>query len=458
MANSNAAKELKAKLLDYSAKGDLENARKLYFSDYVASADASRKISDEINASAKEGASQYYDGARQSETKAYVIIIILMLMILACAIPLSIYIIKSITKPVKEVEGAMKRLSIGDLSADVKYTSKDELGGLADSVRAMVAELKGYVGNIAYVTDEISKGNLAVSVDIDYQNDFAPIKQSMEKIVTSLNDTLSQISASSQQVAAGSEQMSSGAQELAQGATEQASSSEELAASITEMSQRVQENASHSQQASADMSETIREIQQGDTQMKKLVNAMDEIASTSSEIEKIIKAIDDIAFQTNILSLNAAVEAARAGSAGKGFAVVADEVRNLAGKSAAAAKNTTALIQSTLTAIGTGGKMVTETENALSRISSKAESVAKLVDEIAEASSFQAGSVEQINIGINQISSVIQTNSATAEESSASSEELSAQAEMLQTLVSHFKLLNEAAIRSNHQKGDEKYI
>lgn len=444
--NSETGQEINQRMIDLVHSGDQDAAKEVYFTESIEAAEKSRDLSNSINDSAKEVAEQYYDRARGAETQSYIIIGVFSLAILACVISLSFYIIKSITKPVKEMKLAMKKLSVGELDVDVTYASKDELGALAGSMRAMVAKLKEYIGNIAYVTEEISNGNMSVSIDVEYQNDFAPIKHSMEKIISSLNNTLSQISASSQQVAAGSEQMSSGAQELAQGATEQASSSEELAASIAEISQRVQQNAGYSQQASADMSETIKEIQLGDAQMKKLVSAMNKIADTSSEIEKIIKAIEDIAFQTNILSLNAAVEAARAGSAGKGFSVVADEVRNLASKSAAAAKDTTALIQSTIAAIGAGDKMVAETEKALSQISKKAGSVAKLVDEIAEASNDQASSIEQINTGINQISSVIQSNSATSEESAASSEELSAQAVMLQTLVSHFKLQNEAAV------------
>lgn len=443
---SQAGQEINQKILGLLHSGDQDAAMEVYFKESVDAAQKSRDLSNEINDSAKEVAKQYYDRAREAETQSYIMIGVFSLVILACVISLSFYIIKSITKPVKEMEHAMKKLSVGELNVDVTYTSKDELGSLAGSMRQMVAELKKYIENIAYVTEEISHGNMAVSMDVEYQNDFAPIRNSMEKITSSLNDTLSQISASSQQVAAGSEQMSSGAQELAQGATEQASSSEELAASIAEISQRVQQNAGYSQRASADMSETIKEIQMGNVQMKKLVGAMSKIADTSSEIEKIIKAIEDIAFQTNILSLNAAVEAARAGSAGKGFAVVADEVRNLASKSAAAAKDTTDLIQSTIEAIEAGDKMVAETERALGNISQKAGAVAKLVDEIAESSSSQASSIEQINTGINQISSVIQSNSATSEESAASSEELSAQAAMLQTLVSRFKLLKEAAV------------
>lgn len=443
---SETGQKINQKMTGMLHGGDQDAAMKVYFTESIDAARKSLDLSNAINDSAKEAAKQYYDRAREAETQSYIIIGVFSLVILACVISLSFYIIKSITKPVKEMKLAMKKLSVGELNVDVTYTSKDELGSLAGSMRAMVAELKKYIGNIAYVTEEISNGNMAVSIDVEYQNDFAPIRQSMKKITSSLNDTLSQISASSQQVAAGSEQMSSGAQELAQGATEQASSSEELAASIAEISQRVQQNAGYSQQASADMNETIKEIQLGNAQMKKLVGAMSKIADTSSEIEKIIKAIEDIAFQTNILSLNAAVEAARAGSAGKGFSVVADEVRNLASKSAAAAKDTTALIQSTIGAIEAGDKMVAETEKALGNISQKAGAVAKLVNEIAEASSSQASSIEQIDTGINQISSVIQSNSATSEESAASSEELSAQAVMLQTLVSRFKLLKEAAV------------
>lgn len=465
VSGSTTGQTLNEKILDLYKKGDKEGAIKLYFSDYIASASASRDLSTAIRDSAKEVADQYYDNAHQSEIKAYFIIGISTLVILAGVVLLCIYVVRSIKRPIKEVETAMKKLSSGDLSVDVKYISKDELGVLADSVRTMVKELSGYISNIAYITGEISEGNMTISIDTDYQNDFAPIKKSMEQIIVSLNDTLLQISTASHQVAAGSEQMSAGAQALSQGATEQASSIEELAASITEVSEMIRQNASHAQQASNNMDETTLGIEHGDQQMQNLVVAMNEIERTSGEIERIIKTIDDIAFQTNILSLNAAVEAARAGEAGKGFAVVADEVRNLASKSAEAAKETTVLIQSTLAAIKNGSAMVTETGKSLDQISDKAQIVNELVKKIAEASDTQASSIQQINVGINQISSVVQTNSATAEESAASSEELSAQAETLKTLVSHFKLKNDTReISSSNQspylqmvEGDKKY-
>ena len=459
--DSATGQELNQKMLDLYKSGNKEAAKELYFSDFIAAAGSSRDLSSAINDSAKIVADQYYKNARQAENKAYLIILIFSIFILFCVILLSLYMIRNITKPVQEIEHAMKKLSSGVLDVEVGYTSKDEFGELAGSVRMMVAELKEYIHNIAYVTSEISNGNMGVTVDIEYQNDFAPIKESLEQITASLNGTLSKISIASQQVTAGSAQMSAGAQALSQGATEQASSAEELAASINEVSEKVKQNADHARQASANMDETTVEIDRGDAQMKKLVEAMNGIENTSSQIGKIIKAIEDIAFQTNILSLNAAVEAARAGEAGRGFAVVADEVRNLAGKSAEAAKDTTELIQNTLIAIENGNNMVIETEKHLNQIAGRAKTVNTLIKKISAASEAQASSVEQINLGINQISSVIQTNSATAEESAASSEELSAQAETLNALVAHFKLTNElkASTEQNQipTEQDEKY-
>lgn len=458
LLKQDALKAARQEILQYINDKNTEKAISVYKAQYSPLADEVRDLAIAISDTAKTEGDNYYASAKSTESSVTIVVLLYFLISMAIAVVLCIYIVRSIRRPVREMESAAKLLSDGHLSVEVKYQSKDEIGSLANSIRILISKLHGCILDIERTLGCVADGDLTISTSLEYENDFEPIKQSMEKIIISLNNTLSQISVASQQVAAGSEQMSSGAQELAQGATEQASSAEELAASITEISQRVQENASHSRQASADMSETIQKIQQGDAQMKKLVHAMNEISNTSSEIEKIIKTIDDIAFQTNILSLNAAVEAARAGSAGKGFAVVADEVRSLAGKSAEAAKDTTALIQSTLTAITAGSQMVTETEKALTQISTKAQSVAKLVDEIADASGYQASSIEQINTGINQISSVIQTNSATSEESAASSEELSAQAVVLQTLVSHFKLLNEAVISINSQEEDKKYF
>jgi methyl-accepting chemotaxis protein len=288
--------------------------------------------------------------------------------------------------------------------------------------------------------NQIAEGHLNTELQNDYEGEFAKMKKALLHVSDTLRDTVGKIKDSSNSINMNAEQVSTGAQTLAQGTTEQASAIEELSAEINEIYATIVNNAEYAQDAGNKALEASKEVEQGNLQMRDMLSAMDQISNSSREIGKIIKVIDDIAFQTNILALNAAVEAARAGEAGKGFAVVADEVRNLAGKSAEAAKQTTALIENSIYAIDVGTALADETGKSLAGIVDKTNETNELINEIVKASSQQTVSVNQIRSGIEQISSVVQQNAATAEASAANSEELSGQVHILNELVNKFNI------------------
>ncbi|MEG1049164.1 MAG: methyl-accepting chemotaxis protein, partial [Oscillospiraceae bacterium] len=358
------------------------------------------------------------------------IIVLMVAGALIAIVLVTIFVLKKMLKPIDNVVAAARSIENGDLDIKIDVNSSDEIGVLSQTFKNMAENLRGIINDINNILGEMANGNFRVksTVQEKYIGEYGNILKAMRNINTNLSNTLSQINVASDQVNSGSDQVSSGAQELSQGATEQASSIEELSATITEITSQIEANAKNAQNANVLSAQAGKGVEESNKYMQEMIVAMQEISDKSNEIGKIIKTIDDIAFQTNILALNAAVEAARAGSAGKGFAVVADEVRNLAQKSAEAAKNTTALIEGSISAVANGTKIADETAKALMTVVEKSTQVSAMVDEISQASVQQADGAQQISIGVDQISSVVQTNSATAEESAAASEELSSQA------------------------------
>lgn len=359
-------------------------------------------------------------------------------------ITLSLLVAKSIANPIALVCHRLEKLANGDLQSDmVVVHSKDETGTLASSLNQTVKSLRDYIAEITGVLHEISKGNMLVRVEGNFEGDFTPIKESLTGITESLRCVLSDINQAAEQVSSGSVQVSDGAQALAQGTAEQAGSIEELAATITEMSDQVNKNSHNTTYASENMKKVSSEVEISNNHMSEMLKAMSQISDASNQIKKIIKTIDDIAFQTNILALNAAVEAARAGEAGKGFSVVADEVRNLASKSAEAARDTTLLIENSINFVESGTNIADATAKSLYQVVGNIKAVTDVVEQISAASNQQANAISQITASIDQISSVVQTNSATAEESAAASEELSGQAQTMKGLVGRFRLESE---------------
>ncbi len=341
---------------------------------------------------------------------------------------------------IKNISGVMGKLEKGDLSAKVDVEYKGDYQPIKTSINATVASIKSYIEEITRILSAMANGDLTVKTKIDFRGDYSVLGTSLNQILDSLNMTLSNINETANQVAMGANQISMAAQNLSHGAIQQAGSIEQLSATTSEIAEQVKANSDNAETAINISEHAIIDVEAGNQKMAEMVEAMDKINNSSKEIAKIIKTIEDIAFQTNLLALNAAVEAARAGQAGKGFSVVADEVRSLSIRSTEAAKSTTELIETAIAAVQSGNQIATETAQTLNQIVDGTKNTGSLVEKIAVATKEQAEGTDQINIGITQISEVIQSNSATAEESAASSQELSSQAQILKQLINDFKL------------------
>ena len=359
-------------------------------------------------------------------------------MLMVITVVISIIFAKKMSDPIVSTTNRIRELAQGNLTDKVEVSySRDEIGILSGSLADTIVRLRQYITLITVALTQISEGNMTYRVE----GDFIKIKSTFNEILESLGDTFASINTSAEQVNSGAIQVSNSAQALSQGSTQQASAIEELSATLNEVSTQVKQNSKDAKNAYNIVTENTKAISACNEDMNNMLDAMEQIHTTSAEIANIIKVIDEISFQTNILALNAAVEAAREGS--KGFGVVADEVRRLASRSAEAAKQTAALIENSTKAVNKGSELAAETARSLGDIVNDSVTIQGLVKNITDASAQQAEAIVQINTGVDQISAVVATNTRTAIGAASASEELSQQSLILKNMIAKFRLAND---------------
>ena len=393
-------------------------------------------IGDKISTNVQDG----IQGTTRYIGIVMIIIIVIIIIGLILITKVVQAIIESISNPVEEIKAAALEMAKGNYDLEIEYTSEDEIGVLADCMREMILFTKDNISNITEVLNKFAEGNFDVEIEDNYIGEFIEIKESLEKIVDSINNTFYDIKIVTEQVKDGSEQVASTAQIISEGAINQAGIIQELMAAIGQINEKVKVSTEQANSTNVLTRELGNQIELNNEKMNEMVTAMNKIEESSINIKSIINTIYSISEQTNLLALNAAIEAARAGESGKGFAVVADEIRKLAEESSVAVKNTEILIEDSINNVNDGKNVADEASEALSAVVGKAKEAVELIGTIAELTEQGAMAISEVYNGIDQIAEVVESNTAISEESAAASEELSSQSESLQNMIDKFKL------------------
>ena len=366
------------------------------------------------------------------------------LVVLFLSILVILRMARSISKPVKNVTNRMLCLSDGDLHTEVAHIrSGDELEIMTRTLADTVESVNRYISDIHQVLSGVADGNLQIEPQVQYKGDFTLIRNSLVTILASMDKTISGFRAAATRLAQMAEELSGQSGQLHQASLEQNQATEVLVDEVTHVKEQLAGVIQSSDQTHTMTGEITRKVQEANTQMDSLSNAMSNISSNAQEITSIAKAIDNIAFQTNILALNASVEAARAGSAGRGFAIVADEVKELAGKSAQEAQNAMDIVTNTRAVIQEGVELNASTAESLQAIYGVSTEISKISDQLVAAVQGQENALISMEERIATISSIADRNLQSAVGTSQSSELLAKEAEELQMQVKKFALKEE---------------
>jgi len=349
------------------------------------------------------------------------------------------HLMDSVQHPLDEVVAGIVKFSEGDFNI-MRGEFSGRFAEVRDAYNNTCRNTRGMVDDISQVIHSISAGDLTVVTQRRYVGSYAQISHAFNTILTDLNSKIREINSAAYQVMSASDNLIQSASNLAEGSNNQASTVQELYASISLIEEKTNSSAKLANNASALAGESNKQAKISTEYMDEMLNSMDAIKESSDSISHIIKSIQDIAFQTNMLSLNAAVEAARAGQYGKGFAVVAEEVNTLAYKSQEAVKETTELIVDSIDRVEKGTKKVKLSAQSLDEIVSSVNQVYESIAEIAKISADQATAISEFTRGVRLISDVVQSIATTSLECSAIATEFNAQSKNLINLVDFYKL------------------
>ncbi|TGY95204.1 methyl-accepting chemotaxis protein [Petralouisia muris] len=346
-----------------------------------------------------------------------------------------------IKNSLKGVTNRIELLANGDLKTPTKISrTKDETQVLSASLSNTVNSINGYISELSKILSSISEGDFDVSVEGEFHGDFVIMKESLNSIIVSLSQMLMSVQDSSKQVLETAGIVSESAVQVHTGSSEQSSSLMVLTEETKAIEENISEVDNNTRMAGELMEKAKTSMDAGDANMKNLLKAMEDINNNSLEITKVNRILENIAAQTNMLALNASVEASRAGEFGKGFAVVASEVRELAAQSTDSAKHASEVINSSLKAIENGviyAKQAAESFDDINEVTSKMTDITKRLE---ESVSVQKESLANMSDQIAQISNVAQRNLDSSYESTTASQKLHKQAEGLQNISGQFRL------------------
>lgn len=431
-------KTLQEDILKSSLDGNQRAALSLVTEAYIPLLKKASTCSDQLSTLSIESAEDFLHTSHLIKNSVICFIILITLLSIIAAFYISLFITKSIILPLKQLELVLDHFANGDLNFSIPYEGPDEIGALSHSIQISSTALKSYVENISDTLATLASGHMTISTATDYRGDFSPIGDSISHIAASLSLVLQEILQSSEQITHYSQRVYEDAESLAKSVSQQATITTDLFSTLTAITSKADANALSAVEIHSTALETAHLASIGREKIQVMTEAIDAITDAAKSIEKIVTTIDGIAHQSHLLSLNASIEAVRAGDSGLAFGVIANEMQILSQRSQSAVKETTALIQNALSVTHSGSLTVFETSQTLSQIVSFIESSQINIATIATTSKEQSASLQEATLFLGQIADTTQVVSTFAFDTLATTEHLTAYSEELKAHLSQF--------------------